>query len=602
MIRHCRPWVAALIGFVLAATAASAAPAGEEAAAAADKPMVTDPTTGMQVTAPEYGGTLTYPYKLFGETTDPHITGHYAGYQIYAVNEKLAKGDWGAPRDEVSFTGWYVPFSRFKGHLAESWEQPDDRTLIVEIKPDIRWHDKPPVNGRELTAEDVAFTYRRMAGMLDFEPRVAGEVEGYPWESIEALDRYTVEFKLTEPRAGLARAILGQSNSWILPPEVIEQHGDYSDWRNVVGTGPFTLTDYVEGVSITRTRIPNYHDFDEKYPDNRLPYVDELKGLFMPEEATRLAAFRTGQVDMIHVAGGGVDIKTFEVIESVLRTNPDIQVGPYFLRALGQIGLNTRTPPFDDIRVRQAMQMAIDREAVNESYYGGYALWKPQGIFGNATGPYFLPFDEWPKELQDQYRYDPEKAEQLLDEAGYPRGADGVRFRATHDHRDVIDLGLAEIAAGYFKEIGVEVEIDVYDSSTWWSRKVDALYEMSTGDLGFDAAPEHIIGFARSLGPDTEPHGWNEWFGGTPNATLIRLYNEFQTATSEAELIRIAKEFDQYLVSQHFQVWTGKSPGFQVAHPWVKGWNGETFVHPENYHEVLARLWLDPDLKAEMGF
>ena len=91
MIRNCRLWVAVLIGFVLAATDASAAPAGEEQAAASDKPMVTDPTTGMQVTAPEYGGTLTYPYKLFGETTDPHITGHYAGYQIYAVNEKLAK-------------------------------------------------------------------------------------------------------------------------------------------------------------------------------------------------------------------------------------------------------------------------------------------------------------------------------------------------------------------------------------------------------------------------------------------------------------------------------------------------------------------------------
>ena len=79
---------------------------------------------------------------------------------------------------------------------------------------------------------------------------------------------------------------------------------------------------------MTRTRNPNYHDFDEKYPENRLPYVDELKGLFMAEEATRLAAFRTGQVDMIHVAGGGVDIKTFEVIESVLRTQPRHPGGP----------------------------------------------------------------------------------------------------------------------------------------------------------------------------------------------------------------------------------------------------------------------------------
>ena len=564
--------------------------------------MVKDPTTGKMVTAPEYGGTLTYPYKLFGETTDPSITGHYAGWQITAVNEKLSKGDWGAPRDEVSFTGWYVPISGFKGHLAESWEQPDDRTLIVKIKPGVHWHDKPPVSGREFTAEDVAFTYRRHAGLLDFEPVFVAEVESYPWESIEALDRYTVEFKLTEPRAGLARAILGQANIWILPPEVIEQHGDYADWRNVVGTGPFMLTDYVEGVSMTRTRNPNYHDFDEKYPENRLPYVDELKGLFMAEEATRLAAFRTGQVDMIHVAGGGTEIKTFEMIESVLRTNPDTQVGPYFLRALGQIGLNIRRPPFDDIRVRKAMQMAIDREAVNESYYGGYALWKPQGMFGNATGPYFLPFDEWPKELQDQYRYDPEKAEQLLDEAGYPRGADGVRFRVTHEHRDVIDLGLAEIVVGYFKEIGVEVEINVMDTTTWVNRRVNEVYEMTTGDLGFDSPPELIIGFARFLATTQEPHNWNEWLGGIPNATLTRLYNEFQTATREAELIRIAKEYDQYVISQHFQVWTGKAPGFQVAHPWVKGWNGETFVLDDAYHQVLARLWLDPDLKAEMGF
>ena len=81
MMRNCRLCVAALIGFVLAATAAWASPAGEEAAAASDKPMVTDPTTGKMVTAPEYGGTLTYPYKLFGPTVDPSITGNYAGWQ-----------------------------------------------------------------------------------------------------------------------------------------------------------------------------------------------------------------------------------------------------------------------------------------------------------------------------------------------------------------------------------------------------------------------------------------------------------------------------------------------------------------------------------------
>ena len=158
--------VAVLIGLVLAATGAWAAPAGEEAAAAADKPMVTDPTTGMQVTAPEYGGTLTYAYRYFGKNTDPSIEGGWAGFQLSGVNEQLVQGDWGLPRDEFSFTGYYVPTSVFRGNLAASWEQPDNRTFIVKIKPGIHWHDKAPMNGRELTADDVAWAYRRPSPSL----------------------------------------------------------------------------------------------------------------------------------------------------------------------------------------------------------------------------------------------------------------------------------------------------------------------------------------------------------------------------------------------------------------------------------------------------
>ncbi len=86
MMRNYKPGVAVLIGFVLAATGAWASPAGEEQAAASDKPMVTDPTTGKMVTAPEYGGTFTYAYALFGDNTDPSIAGGWAGFQLSGVN------------------------------------------------------------------------------------------------------------------------------------------------------------------------------------------------------------------------------------------------------------------------------------------------------------------------------------------------------------------------------------------------------------------------------------------------------------------------------------------------------------------------------------
>ena len=82
-----------------------------------------------------------------------------------------------------------------------------------------------------------------------------------------------------------------------MPPEVIEQHGDVRDWRNLVGTGPFMLTDIVEGASLTYTKNPDYWGYDEKYPENRLPYVDELTRLEIPEEATALAALRSGRID-----------------------------------------------------------------------------------------------------------------------------------------------------------------------------------------------------------------------------------------------------------------------------------------------------------------
>ena len=95
--------------------------------------MVTDPTTGKMVTAPEYGGTLTYAYRLFAENTDPSIAGGWVGFQLSGVNEQLVQGDWGLPREEFGFTGNYVPTSFFRGNLAESWEQPDNRTFIVKI-------------------------------------------------------------------------------------------------------------------------------------------------------------------------------------------------------------------------------------------------------------------------------------------------------------------------------------------------------------------------------------------------------------------------------------------------------------------------------------
>ena len=118
-----------------------------------------------------------------------------------------------------------------------------------------------------------------------------------PFESITATDEYTVVFKLQEPY--LRTPILVQDNYslYMQPPEV-DPATHVTDWRNVVGTGPFELTDFVDGSSLTYIKNPDYWGFDEKFPENRLPYVDEFRVLVMPEEATRLPrTLRSGKID-----------------------------------------------------------------------------------------------------------------------------------------------------------------------------------------------------------------------------------------------------------------------------------------------------------------
>ena len=176
-------------------------------------------------------------------------------------------------------------------------------------------------------------------------------------------------------------------------------------------------------------------------------------------------------------------------------------------------------------------------------------------------------------------------------------------MRVAYDHRDVIDLGFAEIAAGYWKEIGVEVEINIMDTTTWVSRRKDKSYEMTTGDSGWDLAPVQLMGFYRGIAEgDQELRQEVEYLGGLGDETMSRLYNEFNAATSEEDRIRIAREFDAHYIRHHFQIYGVKAPGFQVAQPWLKGWNGETFLQDMDNHLTLVRLWLDQDLKAEMGY
>ena len=593
-----RKILAVLIGLGLAATGLWAAASEEAPAAAAEKEMVTDPTTGNQVVAPSYGGTLTLPYKLPDiAPTDPFYDGGRPTWWISGVNEKLAYANWAIDRDEFDFSSYYYPFSVMTGNLVESWATPDPLTIVFHIRKGVHWHNKAPMNGRELTAQDVEYNFRRIKGWgKEGVPLQQFDIFRMPVESITATDKWTVVVKMEQPSLDAVPSFTTGTMAFILPPEVIEQHGDYKDWRNMVGTGPFMLADLVEGVSRTYIKNPDYWGHDPKYPENRLPYVDEVRHLYMGDEATLLAALRSASIDMVHTSGG-MSVGSIDTVRSLQRTNPELQVGPFWIYNNSSASMNTRNPPFDDIRVRQAMQMAVDRETINETYYSGLGKPTPTGVIGDNLKGFYVPFEEWPEEVKKTYRYDPEGAEALLDAAGYPRGADGVRFETTYVFRGVFDIGIIEVLAGYWDEIGVSVAITPYDSPTWQAIVADHSYEMATGAVNASLTPAAVMGWYSwaAKGLTLETAG-----GGAPE--LDAAHDAFFAATSIEEQQKFAREYDMFIIRNQFNVMGPKAPMFQFAHPWVKGWNGEANMANWNDYTIFARFWIDQDLKKEMGF
>ena len=557
---------------------------------------VTDPTNGEVVSAPQHGGTMTMRSRMLENHVDTWFVHHI--FQIEGVLEKLGMSDWGADRNEYNFLSPEPPLSALRGSLAESWETPDPLTIIFNIREGVHWHDKAPMNGREMTASDVEYSWHRMLGIPDkygfTEPSPSGVLADMAIESITATDNNTLEWKLSEPYFDAERQVLLNFATWVMPREVIEEHGDMRDWKNLVGTGPWMLTDVVFDSIYKLDKNPNYWGFDEKYPENRLPYFDQVRALIMSDEA-EIAALRTGKVDGVTF---GTNELTIDEAINLNRTNPEIKMWPYARNSFTSFFINTTMPPFDDVRVRHAMQMALDLEEVNDAIYSGLGVVGPYGLLGEGTGGFYTPFEQWPEELQGYYTYDPEGAEALLDEAGYERGPDGIRFKTfLNEPGPDSDMDMNIIATTYWAKIGVEVEIKPPpDDATWVEMRKNVAYEGLISGGGGRNGPAMLLLFhmMHSNG------AFN--FTGLTDAEFDGLVDAAQAATTIEERERLGREADLRRTWLHPSIWFLKVPGYAVAQPWLVGYNGERDLGPMQRNGAMwARLWIDWELKEAMG-
>jgi len=210
---------------------------------------------------------------------DPHLTRAFMTHTALSfVYNKLLRHKVGPEVQPGTFI--------VEPDLAERWESPDDTTYIFYLRQGVKWHNKPPVNGRELVAEDVKFSFDRFL-------TVPGNPERQLLESVdrvEVVDRYTVKFLLKEPFVWLLDILANAMCVWIVAPEVGEKYGDFKKVETAIGTGPFLLEHYEPNVKTIFKRNPDYFR-------QGLPYIDGVEWLVVPDESTGLAMYRTGQLD-----------------------------------------------------------------------------------------------------------------------------------------------------------------------------------------------------------------------------------------------------------------------------------------------------------------
>ena len=255
-----------------------------------------------------------------------------------------------------------------KGDLAESWQaSPDYRVWTFKLRQGVKWHNVPPLNGRELVAADIKYCFEAYAkeGVQSFTFK---EVEG-----METPDKYTVRVHLQTPNVLFAHN-LAEPITVIFSREVLEEDGDLK--KRMIGTGPYILKEHTRKVRVVLARNPDYFDKGR-------PYLDEYVILSTPDAATRMAAFRTGQSDIIWLASPGE-------VDTVRKTNAAAVTQAYH-NTLAPFGLALAQdkPPFNDVRVRRAISMAIDRQKQVDTVFEGHGIlgWGVPYIYYQDTMP-----------------------------------------------------------------------------------------------------------------------------------------------------------------------------------------------------------------------
>lgn len=538
---------------------------------------------------PKYGGEF-----VRIRLNDPTSWDYAASSDMFTVSlmgEELLMGDWTkgpAGTEENDWAGGFGGFvGMLTGKLAESWEMPDDETFIYHIRSGIHWWDMAPANGRELTAQDVAWNINRhFTSERSYLYNSYTSVGKAPLFA-EAIDDYTVMVKVNPEWQGMMVDVLGD-NLWTICPDAVEANGGepITDWTQFIGTGCYIIDDFVESSYIKYHKNPNYWQMDPLHPENQLPYADSIKDLIISDTSTQLAGFRTGQIDMMAVTN-------WEDVDLLQEQHPELKIksAPASSITLLWPRLDNESLPFNDIRIRQAMNLAVNQKEILDEYYGGHAdiLGWPYSdlpVFSNI----YTPLEEQSQLVQDMFGYDVERAKQLMEEAGYP---DGFTFSVdcSSTHSDYLS-----IIKNYLSMINIDMQLANLEWSVYLSVWTGGNYKDMVYANDYVGKPYRLMCMS-------EASIWNYsrfWHERTEEAVKGITDNIGQ---DDEMIARILKEIGPFELEQVVPIYLPSPHAFTMWWPWLQNFYGATGGGGNaNLDEYLMYFWIDTEMKEKMGY
>jgi peptide/nickel transport system substrate-binding protein len=429
-----------------AAPAATAAPAvaakPAESPMAAAKPTAAAapaaaPTTAATAAAPanvKRGGKLVFGLDVNPVGLDPATTTAFASVQVYQLMYmSLGSLDYATNKAIPDF--------------AESWRNVDPTTYEFKLRSGVKFH-----GGREVTAEDVKYSIERV-----LDPKTNAPLLSYygPVAEVKAVDKTTLQIVMKQPFAPLVGVLADRRPGAIVDREVIEKNGGLANWDG--GSGPFKLVEYTPDVHIILERYGDYYEPGK-------PYLDQIEFRVIPDESTRVAALRSGEVDMA--------ILKDPKIARLVKNDPNIQ--PLEVPSFWREGspYNFAHPQLKDQRVRLAISYALDRQEIINTVLLGEGV--PTGVIPPDDKEWALPIS---KENTPSYFPDLDKAKALMKEAG----VDGFKARILCNLNYATDTPTAQVVQTQLKRINIELEVQPTENAAFLQAQRDGNFDMITG-------------------------------------------------------------------------------------------------------------------------